>query len=266
MPDDANFITGTTETGVPVSSQTISYVPNQGIATNATSGVVTDTNPNGRFFTEEDLNKARAQEKDKLYPQLDAFKKQIERLTAAEEAREAEIAQHAAEAAEAERKRLEDDMSVRDLLTQKEAEWEAKFAAAEAARAQAAALLDQEQRWQDLQAYKAERLAAEQNDIMPDLWDMVDGSTQEEIESSIARLKAKTSSILEAATSALQQNRMNMAGSRVTSPAAGPLDTESAHKTFSPTDIAGMSMNDYAKNRAALLGQAANQRNLGMFG
>jgi hypothetical protein len=59
---------------------------------------------------------------------------------------------------------------------------------------------------------------------------------------------------------------MNMAGSRVTSPAAGPLDTDSGHKTFTAEDISTMSVADYAKNRSALLGQAASQRNRGMFG
>lgn len=260
------FNTGTTETGEPAASNLAVFAPLVGATPTTSTGVVTDTNPVGRFFTEEDLNKARAQEKDKLYPQMETLRQTVERLTAAEQAREAAAQAVAEEAAAADRKRVEDEMSVRDLLTQKEQEWEARFSAERDAREQADALLERERAFQALQQYRADRMAQEQDNIMPELLDLVDGSTEAEIESSIAGLKERTSRIFDSAASAFQQNRVNMAGSRVTSPAAGPLDNDSAHKTFTAEEIAAMPFADYVKHRGALLGQAASGRNKGMFG
>lgn len=263
MTNDAGFTAGLAENGTQVMGS---------ILPNSTSinipGVVptTTTTPNQRFFTDEDLAKARAQEKDKLYPQIESLKAELAAVKQAEEARQAEIARQAAEAEEAERRRREEETDVRTLLQQKEAEWEAKFQAEKAAREQAAALLEREQAFQALQQYRNQRMNEVRDSIIPELLDLISGSTQEEIESSIAGLQERSALIIESATQAAQQSRQQMAGPRVTSPAAGPLDTDSGHKQFSAEDISAMSFADYVKNRNALLGQAASQRNRGMFG
>ena len=57
-----------------------------------------------------------------------------------------------------------------------------------------------------------------------------------------------------------------MAGTRVTAPASGPLDNDSEQRSYSPESIRDMSLADYAKQRAKLLGEAAGNRGRGLFG
>jgi hypothetical protein len=109
------------------------------------------------------------------------------------------------------------------------------------------------------------RLEQERENIIPELIDMISGNTEDEIEQSISGLKAKSAKILEAVSQAGVQNRKEMVGTRVTVPASGPLDNDSEQRSYSPDDISNMSMADYAKNRAKLLG-AGNNSGQGLFG
>lgn len=223
-------------------------------------------------FTQEDLERARSQEKNKLHTKLEAMEAELERLKVEREKREAEEAQHradaeaqAAAADEAARKEAEAALDVRSLLEKKEQEWDAKFRQAESDRAAAEALLRREQEYREVMDYRAQAIAANQDTIMDHLRDMVTGNTPEEIDASIAVLAAKSSAILEDAQAALTGARAAQRGTSVTGmPSGSPLDTSSGQSPYSADDIAGMSMTEYIKNRDKLLSQSRSDR--GLFG
>lgn len=218
------------------------------------------------YFTAEDIARAREQEKSKVYPQLDRLRDELAALKREKEEREAsEAAAHAEAEAEARRK-AEEEMEIRDLLSKKEQEFAAQLEAERLERERAFALLETEKRFQELQTYRQQRLEQERDAIIPELLDLVDGSSTEEIDASIENLRERSNRILESAQQAMQSARRDMAGSRVTAPAAGPLDTDPDNRSYTPDDIRQMSMADYMKNRARLLGDSAASRGRGLFG
>lgn len=217
-------------------------------------------------FTSEDIARAREQEKQKLYPQLEKLKDEVSSLRREREEREAEEARMRAEAEAEAKRRAEEEMDVRELLRTKEQEWANQLEQERVERERAIALLEQERQFQELQAYRQQRLEAERDNIIPELIDLIDGGTPEEIESSIQGLKDRSARILESAQQAMTSARRDMAGSRVTAPAAGPLDTDSENRSFTPEDIRNMSVSDYQKYRERLLGSAAANRGRGLFG
>jgi hypothetical protein len=223
-------------------------------------------------FTADDLAKARAQEKEKLYPQVEKLKEELALLKQQQAERDAEEAKRKEERkkreAEAAKKKKEEEeaaLEVRELLKKKEEEWQAQLESERLEREKAFALLEQERRFQQLMNYRSMRLEQERENIIPELIDMISGNSEEEIEQSISGLKAKSAKILEAVSQAGVQNRKEMVGTRVTVPASGPLDNDSEQRSYSPDDISSMSMADYAKNRAKLLG-AGNNSGQGLFG
>jgi len=224
-------------------------------------------------YTAEDISRARAQEKEKLYPVIDKMKEELavlkaerEAQAAAEAERKARRAEREAEAAKKKQEEAEKEMSFKELLKVKEAELEAKLEAERVERERAFALLEKERNYSELTAYRQQRLEQERDNIIPELIDLIQGNTADEIESSIAALKEKSSKIFDSVAQASQQTRKEMVGTRITVPANGPLDNDSDSNFASPNDIANMSLADYAKNRAKLLGTASNNRGQGLFG
>jgi hypothetical protein len=223
-------------------------------------------------FTAEDISKARAQEKAKLYPQIDKMteelailRKREEERAAIEAERESQRKERAAQR-DAERKaKEEDEMSFKELLKNKEEEWASKLEAERLEREKAFALLEREREFQELSTYRQQRVEQERDNIVPELIDLVSGNTKDEIENSIADLKARTNKLLESVAQVAQQSRKEMVGTRITVPASGPLDNDSDSRTYSPNDISNMSMADYAKNRSKLLGNSKNSGQ-GLFG
>jgi DNA repair exonuclease SbcCD ATPase subunit len=227
----------------------------------------------GKTFTVEDIERAREQEKQKLYPQLSKMEEELDRLRKEREEREAreaaaeEARRKDAEEAETRRKaEMEEEMSAKDLLRQKEAEWQAQLDAERQERERAFALLQREQEFQSLQETRQAVLAREQDNIVPELLDLIQGNTAEELEQSAAVLRERSARIMESVAQAAQQTRQNMPGTRITAPASGPLDNDPDYVSSNPGDIANMSMADYAKNRQKLLGSASNNRGQGLFG
>jgi DNA repair exonuclease SbcCD ATPase subunit len=224
-------------------------------------------------FTADDITKARAQEKAKLYPQVEKLQEELALLKKDKEEREAKEAQRKAQrvAREAEqaaerKKQEESELEVRDLLAKKEREWQAQLESERLEREKAFALLEREREFQELQQYRSQRLEAERDNILPELVDLISGNTKDEIENSIANLKDRSSKIFENVAAASQQTRKEMVGSRVTMPSSGPLDNDSAQLSLSPDAIAKMSQAEYAKHRSKLLGSAGNNRGQGLFG
>ena len=223
-------------------------------------------------FTADDIAKARAQEKAKLYPQLDKLQEELSILRKRDEERAAVEAERALKRKERESLRAqeqkakeEDEMSFKELLKNKEDEWAIKLDSERLEREKAFALLEREREFQDLQQYRQQRLEQERENVIPELIDLISGNNRDEIEMSIASLKERSTRIFDSVAQVAQQSRKEMVGTRITSPASGPLDNDSDSRAYSPNDINNMSMADYAKNRSKLLGNSKNSGQ-GLFG
>ena len=221
-------------------------------------------------FTADDLAKARAQEKAKLYPQMEKMAAELEALKKAqaeEAARKAEKQKlREQEKVEKQKKKDAEELSAKELLEKKEQEFQALLNAERLERENAFALLEKERKFQDIMNYRQQRIEQERDTIVPQLIDLVNGNTKEEIEQSIETLKAKSSAIMQDVQQTVLSARQQMPGARVTAPASGPLDNDSEQQLSTPDSIRDMSMADYAKQRAKLLGNAASNRGQGLFG
>lgn len=224
-------------------------------------------------FTAADIERAREQEKNKLYARLQAAEEQARQFQSEFEAqrkeREDRVAAEAEaqrQAAEAQRLAAEAEMSAKDLLAQRDAEWNDRFARIEEERAQERELFAKEQAFATLQQYTQRRVAEERDNIAPELLDLVTGNTPEEIEASLANLKGKTEAILQSVQQAQIQARSQMRGVSPTGySTTGPMDSEPGHKTLSLADIRNMPMDQWAQIRGSLgVGNAA-QNNRGMY-
>ena len=229
--------------------------------------------PVAKVFTADDLAKAREQEKAKVYPKMEkmaeelaALKKQAEEVSAKEADREAKRAAKEAEKTAKAKQKEEEELSVKELLSKKEQEFQSQLDAERLERERAFALLEKERQFTELMNYRQTRLEQERDAIVPELIDLIQGNSKDEIEQSIAMLKEKSSSILASAQAAMQSAKQQMVGARVTAPASGPLDNDSEQTSYSPDSLRDMSMADYAKQRAKLLGNAASNRGQGLFG
>ena len=135
-----------------------------------------DTNLNQKFYTDEDLAKVRAQEKSKLYPEIDNLKAELNSL---KKEREEEVTQRAeAQRAEAEKLKAqaESDLDVRELLKVKEQEWQEQLERERTERERAFALLEREKSYADLQTYRQQVIEAERENIIPQLIDFIQGN------------------------------------------------------------------------------------------
>jgi hypothetical protein len=239
-------------------------------STVTTESAPTQSDRNRQFYSEADLAKVRTQEKDKLYPVIEKLKEEVEALR---KEKEAEVAQRQAEETEKltaieARKKAEEEASldIRDLLAKKDSEWQEQLERERNERERAFALLEQERAFADLQTYKSERLDAERDNIMPELLDLIQGNTREELDSSIEGLKDRSARILESAQSAMQNTRREMTGTRATLPPAGPLETNMESRQFTAQEIAAMSVKEYGQYRDRLLSEKARGRNPGLIG
>jgi hypothetical protein len=181
-------------------------------------------------YTAEDLSRARAQEKEKLYPAMDKMKEELSALK-----------------------------KERDESLAKDAERRAQRVARDSEAAK-------KKDFQDLQAFRQQRLEAERDNIIPELIDLIRGDSKDDVERSITELKEKSARIFDSVSQAATQSRKEMVGTRVTVPANGPLDNDSENNSLSSDDLRNMSMADYAKNRTKLLGSTGNNRGQGLFG
>jgi hypothetical protein len=236
----------------------------------AEAAAVVEASGETSVYTVDDLAKAREQEKSKLYPQLEKMREELSSLRKEKEEEAARRTQletaKQAEELSIQKAKEEEELSFKDLLKKKEQEFQSQLEAERLERERAFALLDQERKFQEVTNYRSSRVEQERDNIVPELIDLVDGNTADEIEQSIAMLKEKSARILSSAQQAMQSARQQMAGTRITNPAAGPLDNDSDQKTYSPDSIREMSLADYAKQRAKLLGTAASNRGQGLFG
>ena len=217
----------------------------------------------GKSYTEEDVKKFREQEKSKLYPQIDSLKEEINLLKKDREERLAEAERLRAEQEADARKKAEAEMDVRTLLEQKEKEWSEKLEAERVEREKAFLLLERERQYSEITEYRNLRISQEQENILPELLDLISGNNQEEIEASISGLKERSARILDSAQAATQSLRREMTGTRATLPPT--LENNSDQQQFTAEQIAAMSVADYAKYRSRLLPNVG-QNGKGIFG
>lgn len=228
-------------------------------------------------YSADDLAKAREQEKAKLYPQMEKMKEELASLKKAKEEEEARKQAKASERAAKEAERIaekqnkqkeqeEKELKFKDLLKKKEQEFQTQIESERLEREKAFALLDMERKFQEVQNYRQSRLEQERDNIVPELIDLIQGNSKDEIEQSINLLKEKSASISQSVQQAMQSARQQQVGARVTAPASGPLDNDSDQQIATPDSIRDMSLADYAKQRAKLLGSAASNRGQGLFG
>lgn len=220
--------------------------------------------PDARF-TAEDIAKARAEEKSKVYGRLETLQEQVNTLASEREARLAAETDQTAAAEAAERAKRESEMDIRSLLEQKEQEFNEKIARLEQEREAERALRLKEQEYTEFLQYRHKAIAAAQDDILPELIDFVQGNSPQEIEASIAGLRDRSAQIMNNTTEALAAARRDQRGVQSTGlPLAGPLDNESGNQSLTPEQISGMSLSEYAANRGRL-GVTGAQTGRGLF-
>ena len=215
-------------------------------------------------YTEDDLRKVREQEKSKLYTRLDKMQEEVENLRRERDERANLEAERLKAEEEALKSAQEQDMDVRELLAKKEQEWQDRLASIEEERERDRALLEQERQYAEITAYMSQRVEQERENILPELLDLVGGSTKEEIDASIESLKVRSDRIFESAQQAMQSTRREVSGARDTMPP--PIEDASENNQFTPEDIKAMSLQDYAKHRQRLLSRQAQGQSQGLFG
>lgn len=219
-------------------------------------------------FTADDLAKAREQEKNKLYPELNRMKDELadikRRSDEAEAAQELQLAAQNAALAAQKQALEEEELSAKELLAKRELEWTARLEHETQERERAFALLEKDREYQEIQNYLRNRLSEESDNIVPELLDLVGGSTADEVEQSIAVMKEKSAQIMMSAQQASTLARQQMTGARVTAPVSGPLDTNSEYNQLTSEAIKDMPMSEFAKLRPKLFSNT-NNRGQGLF-
>lgn len=222
-----------------------------------------------RVFTEEEVHKIRQQEKDKMYKRLEdsdgrvkAMEEQLNVLSAERERAIKEAEERARKEADLLRQREIEELSAKELLAKREdefnqrinqveEEWSKKFTELDAQRQAQDALLEKERYLQQLESYRQRRLQAEEDNIIPELRDLISGNTEDEIENSIAVLRERSNAIIESIQRASQPTRPK--GAPVTAPPTGPLENQQEYQTLTAEDIRNMPMDQYVKMRDRLL-------------
>ena len=220
-------------------------------------------------FTEEDVERIRQQEKDKLYKRLEdsdgrvkTLEDQLSVLNHESDENRSEAARLAKAEADALRKREEEELSAKELIVKRETEfdeklkvveteWEGRLAKIEEERATQEAMLEKERRYRELETYLGRRMVEEEEYIIPELRDLAAGTTEEEIDNSLAILRERSSAILESIQQSAQPSVLR--GSSVTAPPVGPMETQTEQQTLSAEDIRDMPMEQYMQMRDRLL-------------
>lgn len=224
-----------------------------------------------KFYTEEDLQRVREQEKDKLYKRLETLEQSLVSTQTTLSAAERLAKEKADAVAEEERKRMDilaseekEKLTLREQLKLEASErqkmkedFDRQLREEAHKRETQDAIQAKERQFLEFNAFKAQRVSEEKDNIAPQLLGLVSGSSPEELEASISKLKETSAAILEAVQKEIQQARQNTPGTRVTSPGTGLPDTNTGQNT-DLQDIASMSMVDYAKNRHKFIGNTAN--------
>lgn len=232
----------------------------------------------GQFFTHEDIEKARREERDKLYGRIsktdEKFKTLEDEVAAlrqtAQQRSDAEAAARQA-ADDALRAQQQEELSAKELISQREAEWKQRFEEMERKRENDRLIYEKDKAYQEMRNYIIRRSGEEtaQGLVGPELIDFIVGETPEQVEASIVILRDKTKRILEGIREGQQQNRAGMPGVSTSGqpPAGGPLDNLTGQQTqqLSAADIARIPMSQWHEARQQL-GLGSGDSNQGLYG
>lgn len=247
---------------VPATSANVPAPPQQ----------VTPQAPPQQYFTAEDLERARQQEKDKLYARLEtadqrvqAFQTDLESMKAERQAEKDALKAQQDAAAEAQRLADEEKLSVTELLAKRDNEWQAEKTALREQMETERVIAQRDRELFQLQAFIQRRVAEEvaQDSIAPEFIDLITGNNEAEVEASITRMKEKTASIV-----AGMGGQRTPASSPGVSPAgfapSGPLDNITGTRQYTAEQIKAMNAQEYAQFRAQVgIDRAGN--NTGLF-
>lgn len=238
----------------------------------APSPPATGANGNEDIFTraqvDELLNRARQQEKDKLYGRYESQGTEITelrgRLDEIAQAREAaETAKAEAEAStqaaidKASKDKAEAEMSAKAYADERSRELLEQLESMREESARKDAVFAREREFNELMAYRQQRMAESGDDISPELIDLVSGNSPAEVDASVELLKTKTAQIIEniaASQGAMPPRPVAPTGRPNTDPFGGD-----AQKTYTVDDLKSMPLNEYAAIRTQLLGAASAQ-------
>lgn len=217
------------------------------------------TEPPPGFFTREQVEQARQEEKSKLYGRLETMEQQLkqeaERKQKEEEARRAEQERQAAEAKQKE----ESEMEVRQLLERKETEWNERLQTLEQQREQDRAVFERERQLAELDSYRRERVDQESEWIMPELRDLIGGDSVEAIDGSIEEMKQRTAAIIGNIQESMPQQPQPFRGASPTAPPVGPMEQMPTNQNLTAEDIRTMDIETYKQHRDGLLAAAHRQ-------
>jgi hypothetical protein len=222
-------------------------------------------NSDPKMFSQEDIEKAREQEKSKVYKRLETLQETVSRLENEAKAR-AEAEEQAQRLLEDEaKKKVESEMSAKDLLAQKEQEWAQQLSLVQQQMESEKALRERESQFAELMDYRQQVIQQYSDRVAPELLDLIHGDTADEINATAEDMAARTSRILAQTAEALQTTRQQTPTSRITAPSSG--ENAGSQRTFNPDEIRNMSMSEYAKHRKSLLGKGTDgSTSRGLFG
>lgn len=255
------------ETVTPIAPETIVVTPPPPAA------------PVSRVYTQAELDaereRVRQEEKTKLYAdrqaekdRLAAFEAQVNELTSTRQAEIAAAEQKAREEAQAEAEARWAEMDSSAKVEEVRNEFENRFKTLQAQQDAERAMFDKEREFAALGEYTRTVVqnALTNNELAPELADLVSGNNQAEIDASLEQMKAKSSQIAESIAGITQQARSQQRGVSPTGyTATGPMEINPGQRTLTPEDIAAMPMSEYAKLRPQLV-RGSSTENRGMFG
>ena len=217
--------------------------------------------PQGRF-SEEDIERARQQEKDKLYPRLEEMGEQLKLLKAERDAEQAERQRLADEAAATARAKEESEMDLRTLFEQKEAAFQSQIQELNQRYDTDRAIFERERALTEAREYRQARIEQESEYLLPELRDLISGDTPEAVDASIEEMKSRSETIFNNIRAAAEPQPFRGAA-MASVPPVGPMEQMPSYEQLTPDDIRGMDMDTYKRYREQLLRATSPQRQRG---
>lgn len=271
-------VRGGSDAGLPGDSVIVDLpptsVPGQGGP--SSQGNPGSTPPAG-YLTEDEvrerLNRARSEERQKLHDQLEKDRAELARLRQAEEERtrrEAEAeAQRRTEEDNARRQAEAEELDSKSLIERREAELRAQMeqqrAWFESELATRDAMMEREREFAALETYRAQVTAANEEHILPEFRDLVQGTTREQIDASVADLINRSQAVLANLRQAGMEAGRAAPGVSTRAPAVGPETMAEGRRQLSAEDIRNMSMAEYQQYRSQLPPGRAGGSDRGLF-
>lgn len=225
----------------------------------------------------DDVEKARREERDKLYAdrkaeqdRIKAMETELAEMRKEREEREARRQERERQRQNEAKKAEEEELSAKELLARRDEEfrqWQQtqqdQMTALQQQIAERDAIIAREREYQQFVDWRRQRIEQERENIAPQLIDLVQGESVEEVEQSITGLIERTNAILDEFAQQQQAARQGMRGVTPTAPPVGPLENQDGARQLSPQEIASLPMSEYAKLRPQLLGAASRSAQSG---